>query len=606
MKNRDRLYLAFIFLLALALRLLALQHYRFIGADGGVDGVVMAISGKNLFSGAGFSFQGKPETIHAPLFPILIGAAWKFLGNLELAGQAVSVIAGALLVLPVFLLARDLYGRGTGLIAAVGAAFFPPFLYASTEVRLASLYALLCCFAAWLMHRGGWRPGFLAGAVTGAAVALCYLARPEAVLFLPLAGLLPFLCGYRREGKQTEQTPVGGASSPAPSSRGPDPGLIGSRRDAAPTGKEPLSENARRGAGRKLLYVAGIALGFALLSSPYWVFLKRHLGCWTLNGRGPFTFVGYFHQDWDRAYFDLYTYPDQARRRWAETGGLPGFLKANLGASLRRLAGNIFSLATNLGHSSQVAKLGLSPVAVNAAAAALGALALGGVGLQVLRRRWLFRDTFLALFVATVLPYLLLTWRDLRYFYPYFPIPVILLAEGCRRWADRVAGSPSPAPPGRRALAAGPAVLLILALLGGSLLIIPRKIGTAPYEYKILGLWMRDHLPGIEREIVLSRKLGVPFYAEARHALIPPGAYPEAARFAREIGARYLVVDDWTTPAFRPALSFLLDDTAPAPPELERVHSLRYAGRRIVLYRFKTVSGEIPGNGFEKQPADRI
>ena len=602
MKGRGRLALTLIFLLALALRLLALHHYRFIGADGGVDGVAMAISGKNLFSGAGFSFQGKPETIHAPLFPILIGAAWKLLGNLELAGQAVSVIAGALLVLPVFLLARDLYGRWTGLIAAAFAAVFPPFVYASTEVRLASLYALLCCFAAWLMRRGGLRPGFLAGAGTGAVVALCYLARPEAVLFLPLAAVLSFLRGRKRKSPGPRPAAPSTNPSAASEARGSDiPVAIQADPDRGRNAPHPaaVGERSRSGAAR-ISYLAGIALGFALLSSPYWVFLKRQLGRWTLNGRGPFTFVGYFHEDWDRAYFDLYTYPDQARRMWAEAGGMPGFLQANLGASLRRLAENLFSLATNLGHSSQVAKLGLPPVAVNAAVAALGALALGGVGLQILRRRWIFRDTFLALFSATVLPYLLLTWQDLRYFYPYFPIPLILLAEGCRRWADRVAGSPSPAPPGRRALAAIPAALLILALLGASLVIIPRKIRTVPYEYKILGLWMRDHLPGIERETVMSRKMGVPFYAGSSHALIHPGSYVEVVGFAREAGARYLVADDWTTPAFRPALSFLLDETAPTPPDLERVHFLRHAGRRIVLYRFKTVSGGIPGNGFEK------
>ncbi len=590
MKNPARLALTFIFLLALALRLLALQHYRFIGADGGVDGVAMAISGKNLFSGAGFSFQGKPETIHAPLFPILIGAAWKVLGNLELAGQLASVLAGALLVFPVFTFARELYGLPTGLIAAALTAVFPVFVYASTEIRLTSLYALLTLAMAWLMYRHARRPGFAAGLATGAAGALCYLARPEAILFLPLAGLLPFLRRTSREGNPAEHSRVGGASRP-------DPDRQASRRDAALTGKEPMSENARRWSGRMLLYLAGITLGFAILSSPYWVFLKRHLGHWTLNGRGPFTFVGYFRDDWDRAYFDLYTYPDRARREWRDGGGMTGFLRANFGKSLRRLADNTSSLMI-LGSSSQVAKLGLPPAAVNAAVIALFALALGGGARQILRRRWLFRDTALLLFTATVIPYLLLTWQDLRYFYPYFPILIILLAEGCRRWAARFGKGPSPAAPGRRALAGAPAFLLVLTLLGGSFLIIPRKIRTVPYEYKILGLWMRDRLDGIGRETVMSRKMAVPFYAGASHALIHPGSYAEVVGFAREIGARYLVVDDWTTPAFRPALAFLLEEAAP-PPELERVHSLVHDGRRIVLYRFKNVSGEIPGNVFE-------
>ncbi len=67
-KKRIRPLLIVIFLLALGLRIWALSCYRFVGADGGIDGVVMAASGKNLFSGEGLVFQDRPQTIHSP-FP---------------------------------------------------------------------------------------------------------------------------------------------------------------------------------------------------------------------------------------------------------------------------------------------------------------------------------------------------------------------------------------------------------------------------------------------------------------------------------------------------------------------------------------------------------
>jgi hypothetical protein len=567
-----------IFALALGLRALALQHYHFVGADGGVDGVVLAISGKNIFSGAGFSFQGRAEIVHSPLYPILVGATWRMVGDLERAGQLVSVLAGALLVFPVFLLGRELYGRRTGLFAAALTAVFPPFIYGSTEIRVASLYALLCATAAWLMFRNALAPGFRRGAETGAGIALCYLARPEAILFLVLAGVLPFLRRISREEKPAERVHVGGASCP-------DPGRLASRRDATPTEENSVSQNTRRGTGRLLLYLAGIALGFAILSSPYWCFLKRHLGHWTLNGRGPFTFVGYFHDDWDRAYFDLYTYPDQALREWREQGGMAGFMSKNLGRTAARLARNTAALL-RLGESPQIARVGLPPFLVNAAVIALAAGAIGGGAVQILRRRWLFRDTFLALLAATVLPYLVLTWRDLRYFYPYFSLLLIVLAEGCGRWAARAKGGRKPGSALGMALAAAPAGIILLAMLLASGALIPLKIRTVPYEYKLLGLWMREAIPDIEKTVVMSRKIGVPFYAGARHVLIHPGSYPEVIRFARESGARYLVVDDWTTPAFRPNLAFLLEDRPP-PPDLDRVHDLVLDGRRIVLYRFK-------------------
>ncbi|MCX6349929.1 MAG: glycosyltransferase family 39 protein [Candidatus Aureabacteria bacterium] len=597
MSNRLSPFLSVIFLAGLALRLAALAEYRFVGADGGVDGVVLAISGQNLFSGAGFSFQGRPETIHAPLFPILTGLVWKLCGDLELAGQLVSVLAGALLVFPVFLLGRSLYSPRTGLISAAMTAVFPAFIYASTEIRLTSLYALLCATAAWLMYRNAWAGGFAGGCWTGAAIALCYLARPEALLFLPLAGVLPFLVGKHPKDKQS--APINNAGR-VPSF---DPALLGSRQECrshkqdmgtiegVTVGGTFLSRSRPSRIAALMPYLAGIALGFAILSSPYWCFLKRSLGHWTLNGRGPFTFVGYFRDDWDRAYFDLYTYPDQALREWRDQGGMAGFMRKNLPQAVERLARNTAALLS-LGESPQIARIGLPPFLVNAAVIVFAVAAIGGGAVRILRRRWLFRDTFLALFMATVLPYLVLTWRDLRYFYPYFPLLLIVLAEGCGRWAVWAKGAGRPRSARRMILAAAPAGIVLLAMLLASGALIPLKIRTVPYEYKLLGLWMRETIPDIEKTVVMSRKMGVPFYAGSRHALIHPGSYSEVIRFAREIDARYLVVDDWIIPSTRPALAFLLDD-APPPPELERVHTLEHAGRRIILYRFKTVPGGV-------------
>jgi hypothetical protein len=266
---------------------------------------------------------------------------------------------------------------------------------------------------------------------------------------------------------------------------------------------------------------------------------------------------------------------------------MAGFMRKNLPQAVERLARNTAALLS-LGESPQIARIGLPPFLVNTAVIAFAAAAIGGGAVQILRRRWLFRDTFLALFTATVLPYLLLTWRDLRYFYPYFPFLLIVLAEGCGRWAVWAKGDRKPRSAPRMILAAAPAGIVLLAMLLASGALIPLKIRTVPYEYKLLGLWMRETIPDIEKTVVMSRKMGVPFYAGSRHALIHPGSYSEVIRFAREIDARYLVVDDWIIPSTRPALAFLLDD-APPPPELERVHTIEQAGRRIILYRFKTV-----------------
>ena len=143
LKNRDFILVSLLTLVALAVRLISLHFYHFIGVDGGVDGVGYAISGKNLFSGLGYSFQGHPQLANPPLYPILIGISWWFAHNLEFSGQVVSVIAGSLLVVSVFYLARQMYTRETGILCAIFVAVCPPLIFGSTEVRVASLYTLL-------------------------------------------------------------------------------------------------------------------------------------------------------------------------------------------------------------------------------------------------------------------------------------------------------------------------------------------------------------------------------------------------------------------------------------------------------------------------------
>ena len=68
--NGDFALVALLTILALVVRLISLRYFQFIGVDGGVDGVGYAVSGKNLFSGLGYSFQGQPQLVNPPLYPV--------------------------------------------------------------------------------------------------------------------------------------------------------------------------------------------------------------------------------------------------------------------------------------------------------------------------------------------------------------------------------------------------------------------------------------------------------------------------------------------------------------------------------------------------------
>ena len=79
----------------------------------------------------------------APLYPGFIGAGYIVIKDFELAGIWVSVIFGALLVIPVFYLGKEIFNETVGIVSALFAAVHP-FLYVSAgSVLTESTYYFL-------------------------------------------------------------------------------------------------------------------------------------------------------------------------------------------------------------------------------------------------------------------------------------------------------------------------------------------------------------------------------------------------------------------------------------------------------------------------------
>src|SRR5260370_1205545 len=103
------------------------------------DDVWYATLGKNLISG---NFRDGLSTYWPPLYPVLVGLSSLLFHDLEFAGRFVSIAAGSLLVIPVYLLGRNLYGNR---IASIGAFFViinPLLISVSTGLMTESTYAL--------------------------------------------------------------------------------------------------------------------------------------------------------------------------------------------------------------------------------------------------------------------------------------------------------------------------------------------------------------------------------------------------------------------------------------------------------------------------------
>lgn len=202
------------------------------------DGVMYAGLARELAAGR---FGEGLSTYWPPLYPSLVAAASLVVADVELAGRLVSAVAGALVVLPVYRLALDSYGRDAARLSCALAALHPLLVYYSTLVLTESVYTLLfaCGVAA------GWsavsevsaRKFMAAGALFGA----CYLLKPEAAGFVLL--LVAFVTAAR----------------------------VFSGRKASPKDS--------------LLGACGTVAGFLVVASPYLLYLRRETGGWILSGK---------------------------------------------------------------------------------------------------------------------------------------------------------------------------------------------------------------------------------------------------------------------------------------------------------------------------------
>jgi 4-amino-4-deoxy-L-arabinose transferase-like glycosyltransferase len=222
-------------LVAFALRLLLLSGVEHVISP---DGVVYLNLGRNLAAG---NLVGGLSTFYPPLYPLLVGLASLWLGEPEFAGRFVSVVAGALLVVPAHRLARVWYGRRAGALCAGLVALHPLLVYYSTVLLTEATYTLL--FTCGIL--AGWTAVSTARArahlLAGAAFGACYLLKPEA------AGFLLLLAAHTLVAAKF----FGGGFSAARCARN----------------------------------LLALCAGFLLFALPYLLYLRRETGAWTISGK---------------------------------------------------------------------------------------------------------------------------------------------------------------------------------------------------------------------------------------------------------------------------------------------------------------------------------
>lgn len=534
-----------LFLTGLLFRLLLLKFRFAVGFDE-VNYLKLGVSGH---------LHGFAETLHtywSPFFPWLISLLCGLTDNYELAGRMVSVIAGALLAVPVYFLARLLYDKRVGLIAALFVSFFPPLAFQATAILTEAVYTLLAAFAilsGWRMLK---RFSVAAALLSGMLAGTLYLTRPEGI------GFLLIFAGWIVVGS------LGCLF------------LI-----------KPL---------RMVYQLAALTLGFVLVTAPYLLFLRSTTGLWTISAKGAANMQMDTPEDGSRPSF---------RALSADNTSVPIDEVFHLGTFLRPKNNPALPMATSVSVKNLAVRYveNIYVMTRRGIPAFLTTLPLILLGIGLLGYKWEYGQgvknayflSFIAAYWFGVVP---LFHVNERYLLSMWSLCAVWIGNGARRlhmWLQEY--RPRAGYAERRKIVADRAALIVIMLFLG-LSFLPELayvIGRDPeakdewadaVEQKIAGRWIKENHAG--PPIIMSRNHAVDFYAgsyDVRESVtIPDADVDRVLAYARYRGVTHIVLNERYQNEYPRLCSLLQGENI--PPGLETAMKINYPdGLTTVIYR---------------------
>jgi len=216
--RRETLYLATVVAFAGFLRLMA------VGLRGeylGFDESMFIVLGRNLLEGRGYTLNGLSNATFPFGLPLVAGAFYRLTGGARWALNLPTAIFGALGVIPVYIIARDLWDRLTGLSAAILYAGLPallflvPFvpygerLYAGTE----TVFSFFILSAAAVFVRLMRRPTISAGLALGFFSGLSFQVRQDALGYFAVFLVCAWVWASLRAGRLFHRRAVSAAAA---------------------------------------------------------------------------------------------------------------------------------------------------------------------------------------------------------------------------------------------------------------------------------------------------------------------------------------------------------------------------------------------------------
>jgi Dolichyl-phosphate-mannose-protein mannosyltransferase len=490
------------------------------------DGVYYATLGKHLASG---NLKEGISTFWSPLYPLLVGFSSLIFRDVETGGKFISAAAGGVLVIPVYLLARALYGQDVASIGAFLIAIHPTLINYSTLLLTESTYTLLftiVLFAGLTALSGG---GLMAFFSVGGALGACYLTKPEAIGYMGLMLVLA-LC--------TE--------------------IFGNDL--------PLSE--------LLFDVLGLISGFSLLSLPYILFLRRATGRWTISDK----FRAHVHstESWERKWFGL---PEGWLTTLADKLYAGGYREGDLSGEQEPIRIDRQSLRKMAGRRFEALKLEIQLATSQVIAPHFMLL----IGFGLFQTEWA-KEIYLLLFLSSTLIGYALCPDDItdRLLVPLIPLLLCWVAKGIvevEKWLARLLAQMKIS----KALSFNnPALiraLILTALFFSARHSININLMSVPpnylLEYRLAGEWIRGRSE--TPPLIMAHHPYTAFYAGGKPLYVPVAEYGTIIEHAKRQKIDYLVIDEgtvlkgiWGNNEYS-NLRFLLDEQS-HHPELELVY----------------------------------
>ncbi|MGQ9589505.1 MAG: ArnT family glycosyltransferase [Planctomycetota bacterium] len=482
-------------ILAFALRLAyALQPHVSFG-----DESCYVWLAQSLLRGEYTYYAGKPELHFPPLFPAVLAALHAF-ASWEAVTRVAYVLFGVLALAPAYALGRALYGpraaRLAGLLLAVAPAFTSTVLVGTTLSEPLYLFLLFAAF--YLVHRASFRGGWASHLGAGACLSLAYLARPE--------GFLHFL----------------GAGS-----------YLAAALAARFVAKEPAGRARARAAAAGAAKIAGFAVAFLAVSSPYVDYLYRHTGQISLTTKSAKTYTttrGLVVHDGEAFQRDTWGLDQEGEVRYYAHGEKEGLLALLTGRYRHRVLSDLRA------NTSSLIVLFEKPHFFGLIPLLFAFLGFFGTGWS--RER--LRAEVFNLWMAAPLGAALVYYVTERFFYAALLPSYFWVALGLEAFSRWLRGSEFPRPLRARRFLFAVEVAGLAGLIAAQLVFAQKHFArttAGDAEVFAAAAWLERHTPA--DATVLAAGPEIAFHARRRWLPLPVGRIADVVRYAKERGGRY-------------------------------------------------------------------